>query len=233
MAKSRVAPLKKRTLPQLELMATVVGARLASYLQSILNVSKSFFWSDSQIVLYWLSTSKPLKRFVHNRVKEVKELTSNSSWNYCPTTDNPADLLTRGMKTVQLTSSTLWAQGPSWLPDTAGWPTWNPTSTVLLCTIAEEAEATLSATSNTATNTDDVMEPKELNLAKVVYLFTYISLQRLIRITALPHPLIDEDEWSDPTFNEDPNLVQHLAKHRANLIHHFWNRWRKEYLTSL
>ena len=53
------------------------------------------------------------------------------------------------------------------------------------------------------------------------------------RITALPHPLTEEEEWSDPTFNADPTLVQHLANIRANLIHHFWNRWRHEYLTSL
>ena len=53
------------------------------------------------------------------------------------------------------------------------------------------------------------------------------------RITALPHPLIEEDEWSDPTYNEDPSLVQHLAKVKADLIHHFWNRWRRDYLTSL
>ena len=32
---------------------------------------------------------------------------------------------------------------------------------------------------------------------------------------------------------EDSSLVQHLAKVRANLIQHFWNRWRREYLTSL
>ena len=53
------------------------------------------------------------------------------------------------------------------------------------------------------------------------------------RITALPHPLIKEDEWSDPTCNEDPSLVQHLAKFRADLIHQFWNLWRRDYLTSL
>ena len=53
------------------------------------------------------------------------------------------------------------------------------------------------------------------------------------RITALPHPLIADDEWSDPTFNEEPTLVKHLAKWRADLIHHFWNCWRKEYLTLL
>ena len=53
------------------------------------------------------------------------------------------------------------------------------------------------------------------------------------RITALLHPLTEEDEWSDGTYNEDTSLVQHSAKVRVNLIHHFWNRWQREYLTSL
>jgi hypothetical protein len=61
MSKSRVAPLKKLTLPQLELMAAVTGARLASYLSNHLKVIKIVFWSDSQIVIYWLSSQKELK----------------------------------------------------------------------------------------------------------------------------------------------------------------------------
>ena len=36
MAKSRVAPLKELTLPQLELMAAVIGARLVNHLKSTL-----------------------------------------------------------------------------------------------------------------------------------------------------------------------------------------------------
>ncbi|XP_053390070.1 uncharacterized protein LOC128552995 [Mercenaria mercenaria] len=117
MAKNRVAPLKSLTLPQLELMAALVGARLATHLHSCLNVSDVTFWSDSQIVLYWLNTNKPLKRFVQNRVIEIQSLTQQYEWNYCPTCDNPADLLTRGISTDQFISNNLWETGPTWILD--------------------------------------------------------------------------------------------------------------------
>ena len=66
MSKSRVAPVKTLTLPQLELMAAV--NRFATY--------------------------STLKRFIANRVKEINQLTGMYVWKYCPTMINPADLLT-------------------------------------------------------------------------------------------------------------------------------------------
>jgi len=56
MAKSRVAPLKTLTLPLLELMAAVIGSRLAKHLQKELKIDHVTLWSDSQIVLHWLSS---------------------------------------------------------------------------------------------------------------------------------------------------------------------------------
>ena len=50
MAKNRVAPLKALTLPQLELMAALVGARLATHITETLKLNKVTFWCDSQIV---------------------------------------------------------------------------------------------------------------------------------------------------------------------------------------
>ncbi|XP_053388749.1 uncharacterized protein LOC123533693 [Mercenaria mercenaria] len=88
MAKSRVAPLKKLTLPKLELMAAVIGARLAKHLLKAIDVQNVTFWSDSQIVLHWLNTSRPTSRFVQNRVNEIRELAHNRKWNYCPTREN-------------------------------------------------------------------------------------------------------------------------------------------------
>ncbi|CAC5404401.1 unnamed protein product [Mytilus coruscus] len=101
MAKNRVAPLKKLTLPQLDLMEALIGARLASHINTTLPSNKVVFWSDSQIVLHWLHTSRQLKRFVQKRIDEIKNLTVQDEWRYCPTKENPADLLTRGLTAEQ------------------------------------------------------------------------------------------------------------------------------------
>ena len=67
LAKTRVAPLKALTIPRLELMATLVGARLTKFvLQAIPSCDPSVFvWSDSQIVLHWVGNDKPLPTFVN------------------------------------------------------------------------------------------------------------------------------------------------------------------------
>jgi hypothetical protein len=98
-----------------------------------------------------------LKRFVHNRVTEIQSFTENASWNYCPTGDNPVDLLTRGMQTGELSTSTLWSRGPSWLNTKKNWPSWNSKSVLLQSTAAEQLEAISSESTNNPTN---VPEPK-------------------------------------------------------------------------
>ena len=136
MAKTRVSPLKTLTLPQLELVAALIGARLTRFIQNTLQ--KRFhnlsihLWSDSKIVLHWLSSEKSLPQFVANRVKEIKLLYPASSWHYCPTSDNPADLLTRGITSNQLLSSTIWLHGPPWLTAESQWPSWTPKESTLL-----------------------------------------------------------------------------------------------------
>lgn len=125
LARSRVVPLKGHTLPRLELMGAVIASRLAQFIctafqHTLLQNISVMLWSDSQIVLHWLHSQKRLKQFVSNRVKEI-----NIPWHYCPTDDNPADLLTRGLTTVQLNLSQLWQHGPQWLIDVAQRPVWN------------------------------------------------------------------------------------------------------------
>ncbi|XP_069115378.1 uncharacterized protein [Argopecten irradians] len=73
MAKNRVAPLNPVTIPQLELLAAVTGARMAKHILTNLQCSDVFYWSDSQIVLNWLHSSKKMKPFIGKRVEEIKD----------------------------------------------------------------------------------------------------------------------------------------------------------------
>lgn len=74
MAKSWVSPLKGTTLPRLELWAAVVAAHLAKFIastmQSQLSEVNIRLWSDSQIALHWIFSSKQLKPFVAIRVRK-------------------------------------------------------------------------------------------------------------------------------------------------------------------
>ena len=131
MSKTRVAPLKELTLPKLELMAAVVGTRLLKcILRSLLPIYTDipfYMWSDSQIVLYWINSSKRLPQFVSHRITEIQQSAPAISRKYCPTKDNPADLLTRGLTAEQFHATiNLWMHGPAWLHDQQQWPKWNP-----------------------------------------------------------------------------------------------------------
>ncbi|XP_043202497.1 uncharacterized protein LOC122370716 isoform X2 [Amphibalanus amphitrite] len=83
MSKSRLAPLSPHlTIPRLELMAAVVGARLMDFIKNALHLESATvtYWSDSTDVLHWLNRRRPLKMFVENRVKTVLQLTTADQW---------------------------------------------------------------------------------------------------------------------------------------------------------
>jgi len=53
----------------------------------------------------------------------IQQLTNPSQWRHCAGTENPADLLTRGVSANDLIESTLWVKGPEFLIENIGsWP---------------------------------------------------------------------------------------------------------------
>ena len=118
MAKSRVAPLKRPTVPRLELTASVVSVKVANPLKNELDVSTSneYFWTDSQVVLaYIVNEANRYRLFVANRVKLIREHSHLSQWKYVPSKDNPADDTTRGLKLTSSLKDERWIHGPEFL----------------------------------------------------------------------------------------------------------------------
>ena len=71
---TRVVPLKKQTIPKLELCRVLLTTRLFSSVAADLSVptAKLFARSDSAIVLRWLvSTPSRLKVYVAHHVREI------------------------------------------------------------------------------------------------------------------------------------------------------------------
>ncbi|XP_054713446.1 uncharacterized protein LOC129222910 [Uloborus diversus] len=126
-SKSRVAPLKKLTIPRLELIAALIGARLISHIKPIFKRFHSkvsyHCWTDSNIALCWIkSSSTKWKPFIENRVREIQSLTDSSMWEFCPGRMNVSDIITRVKSISELMKCEAWFTGPEWLKNEENWP---------------------------------------------------------------------------------------------------------------
>ncbi|GFU61427.1 putative RNA-directed DNA polymerase from transposon X-element [Nephila pilipes] len=108
--------MKTITIPRLELMAAVIGARLFSSMKQALKLPfiKTYFWTDSSTVLTWITRREQWSVFVTNRINEIRKLTTSEDWLHISTDQNPADILSRGCGPKQLQKCKWW-QGSAWL----------------------------------------------------------------------------------------------------------------------
>lgn len=75
-------------------------------------------WLDSTVALYRIHDHGEYLQFVANRVNKIRQH-DQITWHHVPTTDNPADIGSRGGNIV---NNELWRKGPSWLSNPAEWP---------------------------------------------------------------------------------------------------------------
>ena len=182
------AILKYISLPRLELLAFLIGTRATNFVSKelTLHVSKITILTDSQCVLHWVRSCKPLPVFVQNRDDEIKQQ-ENVIFGYIPSENNPVDLATRGLTVSELKESSLWWHGPTWLQlDENCWPSWN-----LPDVTSEELEQMLSQAKSGSDvifeSSNIVQENEEHQILSVCIIDEkkYSSLRRLLRVTAL------------------------------------------------
>ncbi|UYV80037.1 hypothetical protein LAZ67_18001479 [Cordylochernes scorpioides] len=122
-ARNRLATIKRITIPRLELLACLIGARLLVHVLENLEESpeKIQCWTDSSPALYWIQQQENWAQFVSNRVKEITTLTKSEDWNHVAGEHNPADLPSLGESPSKFTKSGWWG-GPKWLQEKKDWP---------------------------------------------------------------------------------------------------------------
>ena len=179
-SKTRVST--KQTIPRLELLAVLIGTRALKYIrtQLDLDIHKVYLWTDSKCVLSWIKRREIKDRFVKNRVIEINSFSMDV--RYVNTSENPADIASRGCTLKELKANDLWWKGPNWLTlESNNWPTW------------DEYPYT---TNRREIITDDPRTPESRKKLKkevvimqeqttsLITLTNYSSFTRLLRITA-------------------------------------------------
>jgi len=123
-SKTKVSPLKRQTIPRLELLGALILSRLSQSITiSLPHITEHFFWVDSMTVLCWIQNDKIWKQYVQHRVDEIRKLSNAKSWRHYPGHVNPADLPSRGITASELVEQVSWWQGPTFLKESCScWP---------------------------------------------------------------------------------------------------------------
>lgn len=126
MGKAKVAPIKKLSVPQLELQAAVLGVRLATAIKNYhdFTIHCTRYLSDSSVTLSWISSRTfKFKTFVAVRVGEILESSSVSEWAKVSTKENVTDDATKPNEPSLGVGESRWFKGAAFLKhNVEEWP---------------------------------------------------------------------------------------------------------------
>ena len=119
-SRSRLVP-DGMSQPRAELYAAVVNTHSGEVVNRALykNHQKSIKFTDSQIVLHWISNDAcVLKQWVRNRCIEIRWFTDVTSWKYLRSKDIIADLGTRRCTCLRdVDNDSAWTKGHYWMQE--------------------------------------------------------------------------------------------------------------------
>ncbi|PIK53264.1 hypothetical protein BSL78_09838 [Apostichopus japonicus] len=118
MGKARLCPLKRVTIPRLELMSAVLAVELGQVITKELRlpIENLIYWTDSTSVLQYIKNeSRRFRTFVANRVAKIQDGSDSSQWRHVDSKSNPADDSSRGLHAEEMQGSCRWLQGPDFL----------------------------------------------------------------------------------------------------------------------
>ena len=130
-------------------------------------------WTDSQVFY----KSHNFNLFISHCVAEIVGAFSANVWSYTPSSDNPADLLTRVISAQQLFLSELWLPETQWLQPRNEWPQWTPSNVLLQLTEDGDCENPSSTTqiNEEVADIHNIIDITHFNMInKLVAVTTYV-----------------------------------------------------------
>ncbi|KAL7071678.1 hypothetical protein ACQ4LE_009226 [Meloidogyne hapla] len=109
-ARNRLKPRKAEvTIPRMELLGVVIAKRALEFVEKQIGVEikEKFLWCDSKPVLSWIKAGGKNEKFVENRIKEIRK-NNGIKFGYVNTSENPADIATRGLLASDLRKCHIW-----------------------------------------------------------------------------------------------------------------------------